>query len=68
MSLAFSRIVKESIPACLSMTPTAIPENPVPTITMGKFSVSLLAIWSISLFADNTIGETLMSSSKYDGG
>src|SRR5258706_7159618 len=36
MSPAFSRIANESMPARFSSTPIAIPENPLPTMTIGK--------------------------------
>src|SRR5258706_3699614 len=36
MSPAFSRIANESMPASFSSTPIAMPEKPLPTMTIGK--------------------------------
>src|SRR5262245_58511275 len=44
MSSAFSRIVKDSMPAFFSITPMAMPENPVPTITIGKPSMQTIVL------------------------
>src|SRR5437764_7761349 len=66
MSSAFSRIVNESIPAFFSITPTAMPENPVPTMTIGKLSDrSLVCAANMALppyVTNSTIGEYHLSS------